>query len=147
MSKFFFFTLGFIVTTILLSVTGGLQSLNAAPVTMDINKAKDPGPGFTDEKIGTLAIDARNDTLDITANLTLSPGQDKVFEAWLVDTNGSDYMLSLGPLDGSNLNITETMVNPYTYTQFIITEEPVLDVDPNAAGTFGGTELDQPFGQ
>jgi hypothetical protein len=33
------------------------------------------------------------------------------------------------------------MVNPYTYKQFIITEEPLNDKDPNAADTYGGTDF------
>ena len=36
--------------TTILSMTLGLQSANAEPVTMDINKAKDPGPGFGTRK-------------------------------------------------------------------------------------------------
>ena len=39
------------------------------------------------------------------------------------------------------------MINPYTYTQFIITEEPKADKDPNAADTYGGVDLQPPFGQ
>ncbi len=76
---------------------------NAEPMTMDINKAKDPGPGFGTEKIGTLSIDTQNKTLDISVNMTATPKQDKVFEAWLVDADGSNYKLSLGSLDGNSL--------------------------------------------
>ncbi len=36
--------------------------------------------------------------------------------------------------------------NPYTYTQFIVTEEPFQDADPNAASATGGTQLQTPFG-
>ena len=128
-------------------MTLSLQSTNAEPMTMDINKAKDPGPGFGTEKIGTLSIDTQNKTLDISVNMTATPKQDKVFEAWLVDADGSNYKLSLGSLVGNSLKVSDNMVNPYTYTQFIITEEPVDDVDPNAAGTYGGAELQAPFGQ
>ncbi len=117
---------------------GGLQFSNAEPVTMDINKAKDPGPGFGTEKIGTLSIDVQEKTIDTSVNMTAVPKQDKVFEAWLVDADGSNYKLSLGTLDGNSLNTSDHMVNPFTYTEFIITEEPVDDVDPNAAGTYGG---------
>jgi len=39
------------------------------------------------------------------------------------------------------------MVNPYTYKQFIVTEEPLNDIDPNAADTYGGSDLLPPFGQ
>ena len=137
---------GIVIATIF-SMTLGLHSAFAEPVTMDINKAKDPGPGFGTEKIGTLSIDTKNKTLDISVNMTATPKPDKVFEAWLVDADGSNYKLTLGALDGNSLKVSDNMVNPYTYTQFIITEEPKDDVDPNAAGTYGGAELQAPFGQ
>ena len=53
MSKTTISLLGFVIATIF-SMTLGLQSANAEPVTMDINKAKNPGPGFGSEKIGIL---------------------------------------------------------------------------------------------
>ena len=146
MSKVNISLFGIVIATIF-SMTLSLQSANAEPMTMDINKAKDPGPGFGTEKIGTLSIDTQNKTLDISVNMTATPKQDKVFEAWLVDADGSNYKLSLGSLVGNSLKVSDNMVNPYTYTQFIITEEPVDDVDPNAAGTYGGAELQAPFGQ
>ena len=146
MSKVNISLFGIVIATIF-SMTLSLQSTNAEPMTMDINKAKDPGPGFGTEKIGTLSIDTQNKTLDISVNMTATPKQDKVFEAWLVDADGSNYKLSLGSLVGNSLKVSDNMVNPYTYTQFIITEEPVDDADPNAAGTYGGAELQAPFGQ
>ena len=136
-----------IVIAAILSVTVSFNSINAEPLVMDINKALDPGPGFGTEKIGTLSIDAQNKTLDISVNMTAASKEDKVFEAWLVDADGSNYKLSLGSLVGGTLKVSDNMVNPYTYTEFIITEEPVDDVDPNAAGTYGGAELQAPFGQ
>src|SRR6187431_1495022 len=45
------------------------------------------------------------------------------------------------------LHFTDTMVNPYTYTQFLVTEEPFEDPDPNAASVIAGAELVSPFGQ
>ena len=136
-----------IVFAAIFSMTIGFQSLNAEPVTMDINKAKDPGPGFGTEKIGTLSIDVQGKTIDTAVNMTAVPKEDKVFEAWLVDADGSNYKLSLGTLDGNSLKTSDHMVNPFTYTEFIITEEPLDDVDPNAAGTYGGAELQAPFGR
>jgi anti-sigma-K factor RskA len=129
------------------SMTLHLDQVSAEPITMDINKALDPGPGFGTEKIGTLSIDAQNKTLDISVNMTAIPKQDKVFEAWLVDADGSNYKLSLGAIEGGSLKTSEHMANPYTYTEFIVTEEPLEDADPNAAGTYGGAELQSPFGQ
>ncbi|MDN5847347.1 MAG: hypothetical protein L0H53_13860 [Candidatus Nitrosocosmicus sp.] len=137
---------GIIIATIL-SMTINFHTINAEPVTMDINKAMDPGPGFGTEKIGTLSIDAQNKTLDISVNMTSVPKQDKVFEAWLVDADGSNYKLSLGALDGNSLKVSDNLVNPYTFTEFIITEEPIDDADPNAALTYGGAELQAPLGQ
>ena len=136
-----------IVLATIFSMTLALQPVNAEPLTMDINKAKDPGPGFGTDKLGTLTIDSNNNTLDVSANLIVTPKQDKVFEGWLVQADGSNYKLSLGVVDGNSLKFSENMVNPYTYTQFIITEEPIGDADPNAAGTYGGAELKPPFGQ
>ena len=136
MSKVNISLFGIVIATIF-SMTLSLQSTNAEPMTMDINKAKDPGPGFGTEKIGTLSIDTQNKTLDISVNMTATPKQDKVFEAWLVDADGSNYKLSLGALVGNSLKVSDNMVNPYTYTQFIITEEPIGDADPNAVGTYG----------
>jgi hypothetical protein len=140
-------SLAIVIATIISMTIGGLQFSNAEPVTMDINKALDPGPGFGTEKIGTLSIDVQEKTIDTSVNMTAVPKPDKVFEAWLVDADGSNYKLSLGTLDGNSLNTSDHMVNPFTYTEFIITEEPVDDVDPNAAGTYGGAELQAPFGR
>ncbi len=136
-----------IVITAILSVTVSFNSVNAEPLVMDINKALDPGPGFGTEKIGTVSVDVQNKTADLSINMTAIPKPDKVFEAWLVDADGSNYKLSLGAIEAGSLKTSEHMVNPYTYTEFIITEEPKDDVDPNAAGTYGGAELPTPFGR
>jgi hypothetical protein len=136
-----------IVTAIMFSLTAGFHSIYAAPISLDIHKAKNPGPGFGTEKIGTVSIDANGDKVTISANTTATPKQDKVFEAWLADASGSNYKLSLGQLVDGKLQFTENMINPYTYTQFIITEEPKADKDPNAADTYGGVDLQPPFGQ
>jgi hypothetical protein len=127
------------------SMMVSFNSINAEPLVMDINKALDPGPGFGTEKIGTVSIDIQNKTLDFSVNMTAMPKPDKVFEAWLVDADGSNYKLSLGAIEAGTLKTSEHMVNPYTYTEFIITEEPKDDVDPNSAGTYGGAELPTPF--
>ena len=102
-------SLAIVIATIISMTIGGLQFSNAEPVTMDINKAKDPGPGFGTEKIGTLSIDVQEKTIDTSVNMTAVPKQDKVFEAWLVDADGSNYKLSLGTLDGNSLNTSDHM--------------------------------------
>ena len=66
--------------------------------------------------------------------MSAPPGEGKVFEGWFVDDGGSGYKLSLGEFSkNGTLTFNEQMVNPYTYTQFIVTEEPFEDADPNAA--------------
>jgi hypothetical protein len=72
-----------------------------------------------------------------------------VFEAWLVDAEGSDYNLSLGQFRNGSLEFSQYMVNPYTYKNFEVTEEPDQDQDPdpNAANSIAGFELQNPFGQ
>ena len=70
---------------------------------------------------------------NIVADFNESPGEGNVFEGWLVDAGGSEYKLSLGQFSNGTLNFTQNMVNPYTYKNFEVTEEPSGDPDPNAA--------------
>jgi hypothetical protein len=137
-----------IVAATLFSITIGIHSVDAAPVTFNLTKSKNPGPGFGDEKIGTVSIDTKDNKTYILANLSdVAPSQDKVFEGWLVDAGGSNYKLSLGQFTDNTLQFAEKLVNPYTYKQFIVTQEPPSDKDPNAADTYGGVELPVPYGQ
>lgn len=136
-----------VITACIFSLTIGLHSVYAAPITLDIHKAKNPGPGFGPDKIGTVSIDATGNKVNISAATTAQPSPNTTFEGWLVDSDGSNYKLSLGKFDNGHLQFSENMVNPYTYKQFIMTEEPINDKDPNAAGTYGGVDLPPPFGQ
>ena len=104
--------------------------------------------GIGGEKIGILTIEPNGHTIHIMANVTSAPDEGKVYEGWLIDEGGSGYKLTLGEFaNNGTLDYRETVVNPYTYTQFVVTEEPFEDKDPNAAATFGGTELQAPFKQ
>ena len=137
-----------IISALLLTMTIQLHTVKAAPITLDLKKAKNPGPGFTEEKIGTVSIDSNVNKTAISSDVTAKAKPDKAFEGWLVDTGGSNYKLSLGQYDDKgHLQFSESMVNPYTYKQFLITEEPLNDKDPNAADTYGGADLPNPFGQ
>ena len=77
------------------------------------------------------------------------PTNGMVYEGWLVDDGGSGYKLSLGEfLKNGTLTFNQHMVNPYTYTQFIVTEEPFEDADPNAVWCYRrNTVLQTPFGR
>ncbi len=146
-SKNIIFVVG-IISALLFTMTIQLHTVKAAPITLDVKKAKNPGPGFTDEKVGTVSIDSNVNKTTISSDVTVKAKPDKAFEGWLVDAGGSNYKLSLGQYDDKgHLQFSESMVNPYTYKQFLITEEPLNDKDPNAADTYGGADLPTPFGQ
>ena len=137
-----------IISALLFTMTIQLHTVKAAPITLDVKKAKNPGLGFTDEKVGTVSIDSNVNKTAISSDVTAKAKPDKAFEGWLVDAGGSNYKLSLGQYDDKgHLQFSESMVNPYTYKQFLITEEPLNDKDPNAADTYGGADLPNPFGQ
>ncbi len=119
----------------------------AQQISMDLTKPAANKP-FGGEKIGTVTIIPNGHVVEVMANLTGPPDQGKVYEGWFVDDGGSGYKLSLGEFaKNGTLHLTEQMVNPYTYTQFIVTQEPFEDPDPNAASASGGTQLQAPFGR
>jgi Anti-sigma-K factor rskA, C-terminal len=137
-------TAGVIVSFIALSFTiSGVAQ--AQQINIDVTKPASDKP-FGGEKVGTISITPDGHSVHIAANLTTPPSTGKVYEGWFVDAGGSGYKLSLGEF-GKNgtLQFDQQMVNPYTYTQFIVTEEPFEDADPNAADAIGGAQLQAPF--
>jgi hypothetical protein len=118
----------------------------AQELSGDITGASGSNP-FGGERMGTVTLDSDGNMTNITADFNDSPGDGNVFEGWLVDAGGSGYKLSLGAFSNGTLNFTQNMVNPYTYKNFEVTEEPAEDPDPNAATSIAGFELDTPFGQ
>ena len=56
-SKNLIFVVG-IISALLFTMTIQLHTVKAAPITLDVKKAKNPGLGFTDEKVGTVSIDS-----------------------------------------------------------------------------------------
>jgi hypothetical protein len=142
------------VIMLLLIISAGITSTLSlglpvahAQQTLDITKSTE-GKATGGEKMGTLTVTPEEHLVSIVANLSAPPADGKVFEGWLVDSGGSEYKLSLGEFQkNGTLQYKETLVNPYTYTQFIVTEEPFEDNDPNAAAAFAGAELQTPFGQ
>jgi len=115
--------------------------------TLDL---KTPGgnEAFGGDSKGSVSIVPKEHTVNIAANMSTPPKEGNVFEGWLADAGGSDYKLSVGEFSkNGTLHFTSTMVNPYSYTQFLVTEEPFEDPDPNAASVIAGAELVSPFGQ
>jgi hypothetical protein len=121
------------------------QTVEAQTITGDVRRSD--GDLFEGEKVGTVSIDSTGRRTNVSSELNASPGEGNVFEGWLVDAGGSGYKLSLGQFRNGTLNYSEYLVNPYTYKNFEITEEPAEDPDPNAADSIAGFELQNPFGQ
>jgi hypothetical protein len=109
--------------------------------------AAEGGEPFGGQQIGTVSIDTTGRRTIVSADINDMPGEGNVFEGWLVDTGGSGYKLSLGQFRDGTLDFSQYMVNPYTYDNFEITEEPAEDPDPNAADSIAGFELQDPFRQ
>jgi hypothetical protein len=109
--------------------------------------AAEGGEPFGGQQIGTVSIDTTGRRTTVGADINDMPGEGNVFEGWLVDTGGSGYKLSLGQFRDGTLDFSQYMINPYTYNNFEVTEEPAEDPDPNAADSIAGFELQDPFGQ
>src|ERR671925_322489 len=122
------------------------QMAEAQQVSGDITAASGGEP-FGGEKVGSISIDSTGRRTNVSADMNDSPGEGNVFEGWLVDAGGSGYKLSLGQFRNGTLDFSQYMVNPYTYKNFEVTEEPAEDPDPNAADSIAGFELPSPFGR
>ena len=121
--------------------------LQTANVTGELTRPAGGNP-YGGEKIGDITITSDGHQTNVKGLISASPAEENVYEAWLHDAGGSDYKLSLGQLsENGTINVSQHMVNPFTYTVFFITEEPQDDVDPNAADAIAGVELEAPFGQ
>lgn len=124
--------------------TAQLQSSN---VTGDLTQASG-GNVFGGQETGEITINSDGRQMDISGLISASPGEGKVYEAWLEDAGGSGYRLSLGQVpENGTIQFSQNMVNPFTYTIFYISEEPENDADPNPADAIAGIELEAPFGQ
>ena len=85
------------------------------------------------DKKGTLNLNVKEGTVIVNATMNEPPADGKVYEGWFEDKgDASGYSLSLGKFDEetNTLSTSRTMVNPFTYTIFYVTAEPVNDRDP-----------------
>jgi hypothetical protein len=121
------------------------QIADAQQMTGDITARAGANP-FGGENMGTINIDSSGRRTNVSADINAAPNEGNVLEAWLVD-EGSGYKLSLGQFRNGTLDSSQYMVNPYTYNNFEVTEEPAEDPDPNAADSIAGFELKTPFGR
>ena len=102
------------------------------------------------DKKGSFDFSVQNNNMIGTAEMNEQPADGKVYEGWFEDKgDASGYSLSVGKFneDENTLAVNQTMVNPYTYTVFFVTSEPVDDPDPNPSDVVVGTKLPIPFGQ
>ena len=121
--------------------------LQTANVTGELTQPAGGNP-YGGEKIGDITVSSDGHQTNIKGLVSASPGEGNVYEAWLHDAGGSEYKLSLGQLsENGTINVSQHMVNPFTYTIFFVSEEPQDDVDPNSADAIAGVELKAPFGQ
>jgi anti-sigma-K factor RskA len=138
-----------VVLGTLISITPTfLQTSLAQNVSTDLT-APSGGNLYGGDKKGTLEMSVQNGTVIATAEMDVPPANGQVYEGWLEDKgDASGYSLSLGKFnEDDTLGVNQTMVNPYTYTVFYVTAEPVDDVDPKPAGVVAGAQLNSPFGQ
>ena len=122
------------------------QFPSAQQISGDITAASGGEP-FGGQQMGTVSIDSTGRRTIVSADINDMPEEGNVFEGWLVDAGGSEYKLSLGQFRNGTLDFSQYMVNPYTYKNFEVTEEPAEDPDPNAAEPVAGFEIQDPFGQ
>src|SRR5918993_5525673 len=103
------------------------------------------------DKKGSFDLSFQNTSLIVTARMNEPPAKGQVYEGWFEDKgDASGYSLSVGKFDEKNnntLTVNQRMVNPYTYTVFFVTAEPVNDPDPKPSNVVVGAKLPIPFGQ
>ena len=103
------------------------------------------------ETIGTFTIDATEVgpggyLTAVNATVDVEPEAGNVFEGWLVDPDGSLYALSLGNFLDGVLHFNQYMTNPFVYDQFIVTQEPLRDTNPDInPPSVGSFSLRDPF--
>lgn len=103
------------------------------------------------DKKGTLDLNVENNIVTATATINKPAPEEEehVYEGWFEDKgDASGYSLSVGKFNENNtLGVNQTMVNPYAYTIFYVTTEPIDDLDPKPADILAATKLPLPFGQ
>ena len=125
------------------------QKIQETGVSLDLTTPA-AGNMYGGDKKGNLDFSFTNNNVLGIAKLNEKPAEGKVYEGWFEDKgDASGYSLSVGKFkeDGNTLTLNQTMVNPYTYTVFFVTAEPIDDPDPKPADIVVGAKLPIPFGQ
>ena len=138
-----------IVILLSIGITSATTTIFAQQKSLDLTTPT-AGKLYGGDKKGTLDLNAQTNTVIATATMNEPPAEGKVYEGWFEDKgDASGYALSVGKFNekDNTLTINQTMVNPYTYSVFYVTAEPVNDPDPKPSDVVVGTELSPPFGQ
>ena len=126
------------------------QSNQNSGVSFDLTTPT-AGNLYGGDKKGNFNLSFQNTSLIVTARMNEPPAKGQVYEGWFEDKgDASGYSLSVGKFDEKNnntLTVNQRMVNPYTYTVFFVTAEPVNDPDPKPSNVVVGAKLPIPFGQ
>jgi hypothetical protein len=125
------------------------QKIQETGVSLDLSTPA-AGNMFGGDKKGSFNFSFQNNNVIGNAKMNEKPAEGKVYEGWFEDKgDASGYTLSVGKFnkDENTLALNQTMVNPYTYTVFFVTAEPVDDPDPKPADIVVGAKLPIPFGQ
>ncbi len=107
-------------------------------------------PFGDDHEVGHYFIRANDHQVNIDAEFESTSSPNLVLEGWLVDVD-TGFKLSTGlftdETNANRLNVTQGIANPWIYDVFVVTEEPIVDDDPNPHKPVGGAALSKPFGQ
>ena len=103
---------------------------------------------YAGNPVGSMHVDLNDiegpgSFVNITANITKGPSAGKVFEGWLHDPKiFSTYDLNLGLFLNNTLRFEQFMNNPDIYKYFVVSEEPVGDINPRMSDVMvGGYKL------
>jgi predicted alpha/beta hydrolase family esterase len=125
------------------------QKIQDTGVSLDLTTPT-AGNMYGGDKKGNIDFSFQNNNVIGTAKMNEKPANGKVYEGWFEDKgDASGYSLSVGKFkeNENTLALNQTMVNPYTYTVFFVTAEPVDDPDPKPSDVVVGAKLPIPFGQ
>jgi pimeloyl-ACP methyl ester carboxylesterase len=125
------------------------QKIQDTGVSLDLTTPT-AGNMYGGDKKGSIDFSFQNNNVIGTAKMYEKPANGKVYEGWFEDKgDASGYSLSVGKFKENEniLALNQTMVNPYTYTVFFVTAEPVDDPDPKPADVVVAAKLPIPFGQ
>ena len=132
------------------SITGPQETEYTFSSTGALTEPFGEKPFGGDHVVGHYTIQANDHAVKINSEFQATSSPEFVLEGWLVDVD-TGFKLSTGLFsDETNANrlfFDQEIANPWIYDVFVVTEEPLIDMDPNPNRPVGGTPLSKPFGQ